>query len=165
VRTGTITTDKLRGPHRLFYIQQQLHRILAEATPDMVALEGYALGGFQKGKSRLADLGELGGVIRLTLWTAGIDYLAIGPTMLKSIIADAGNAKKEAVRVAIRAKFRLDLPNDDEADAFALMIAGEARLGRTHAMLSTTRLAKLMDTPVQAGQRRFPLFLKSSSPK
>jgi Holliday junction resolvasome RuvABC endonuclease subunit len=165
VVTGRIDGSEVRGSHRLAFVRNQLQSLLQEVQPSLVVFEGYALGGFRKGKSMLADLGELGGVLKLHVWEAGFPALVVGPTLLKSIIADKGNAKKPEIREAIKKKFNLDIRQDDEADAFGLLVAGEARMGHVHAMLSSTRLEKLFDTPVIAGQRRLSSSLKSTSPE
>lgn len=117
---GTYGTIRLRtkGMRRL----AELRRLVLEAVRgcDLVAIEGYSYGA--RGRA-VVSLGELGGVVRLALWDAGIPYLEVPPTVVKKYATGKGNASKEAVLVeAVR---RLGYPGSstDEADALWLHAA------------------------------------------
>lgn len=124
--SGTITSGKLRGAHRLFYFRMMLGRVLDAAKPDLIVWEDYAMGA--RGNN-MFHIGELGGVIRLMVWERGIDFLPIAPSLMKSVVALSGAAKKPEIATALRVRFGISLAQHDEADAAGLMVAGEMKLG------------------------------------
>lgn len=144
VHLGTLTPKKLKGVERLAWIREGLREVLA-AEPDIkyAALEGYSI----DSQNRPYDLGELGGVVRLTLHDAGIPFLIVAPKSLKLFVASDGGADKEKMRQAVLKKWGRDVPQDDECDALGL-----AHVARSfHLNKGTTRgelevLKKLRDT-------------------
>ena len=122
---GSITPKKIRGLPRLAYIRDTLEAIVEDAQPTLVAYEGYAMGRFAGG-GRLADLGELGGVLKLALHERNIAILLVPPSSLKLFATGKGNSDKGQVMVAMaRHRGRL-FSSDDEADAYALLQMGIA---------------------------------------
>lgn len=124
--TGRIETDHLRGPRRLFYIRMMMGRALDAAQPTLVVVEDYA---FSRKGNNMFHIGELGGVLKTLLWERGIDFIEVPPTVMKSIIALTGKAKKPQVMAALKSRFGLVVTQHDEADAAGLMLLGEMRTG------------------------------------
>lgn len=81
-----------------------------------VALEGYAFG------SQMANmLGELGGMVKLTLFERGFYPVIVPPTTLKKYVTGKGTGvPKSQMMLAIYKKWGADLPDDNAADSYAL---------------------------------------------
>lgn len=126
VRIGCIK-PRTRGAARLAFIRDSVKELITRAAPDLVSLEGYAMG-FNSGKSRLFDIGELGGVLRLLVWECKIPLLIVPPSTLKQFITGNGAAKKFHIRAALRELYSIDIDQDDQADAYALLKYGEGFL-------------------------------------
>lgn len=124
--TGRIVTNKLRGPHRLFYVRKTLGEVIDAARPTLVVIEGYAMG--VRGNN-MFHIGELGGVLKTMLWDRGIDYIEIPPTVMKSAIALNGRAEKTDIIASLKTRFNLRVTQHDEADAAGLMLLGEMFAG------------------------------------
>jgi crossover junction endodeoxyribonuclease RuvC len=106
---ATISTSA-KGPKRLEAIRDRLLKI---ALPcDIVVIEGYSMASHQGAH----QLGELGGVLRLALWQAGVPYVEVAPTRLKKWATGKGNAPKDQV-LAKAARRWPGVSNNDEADA------------------------------------------------
>lgn len=117
---------------RLHELERALERLISlyPPKPELVIIEGYALGG--PGRLSLVRLGELGGVIRLRLFELGIPYLEIPPTVLKRYATGNGAAKKPAMidaALELGATATATALNDDEADAFLLRHLGRMGYG------------------------------------
>jgi len=130
--TGRITSKKLRGVERLDFIQRSFLELMDKVYVltgrlDLIVYEGYAMG-TMGGKGRFFDIGELGGVLKLVAWDMGVDVLLVPPSNLKQFATGKGNAKKEQVIQAVADVWGYDVPQNDEADAFALLKMGEAYL-------------------------------------
>lgn len=85
-----------------------------------VAIEGYA---FAKRSSHAHAQGELGGIVRRGLWTAGIRWVEVPPTNLKKFITGKGNATKTDIVSAVTLKTGVEWSGkgaDDRADAWGL---------------------------------------------
>lgn len=123
-QTRLLRPGKRRGPERLVWIRENILSLVSGA--ELVVVEGYSYGSQH---SHAHALGELGGVVRVALFEAGIPYLDIPPSTLKKYATGKGNAKKELVLV--EAVKRLDYPgaNDNEADALWLRAIGREVLG------------------------------------
>ena len=128
--TGRITTDALRGPHRLAYVRNQFLKIIGVANPTLLVLEDYAMGA--RGNN-MFHIGELGGVLKTVAWDHGTALLPIPPAVLKKAITGKGNAggklsgkaKKQPMIDALQRTFGLPELQHDEADAAGLLIIGE----------------------------------------
>lgn len=93
---------------------------------DVVMIEGYAFGA--KGRA-VFDIAELGGVLRMGLYTRGVAWVEVPPSCVKTLATGKGNSKKDAVLAeAIR---RLGYAGSDhnEADATWLLQAGLIHYG------------------------------------
>lgn len=112
-----------RGMARLMWFVVETELVTRDA--DLVVLEGYA---FAR-PNQAHYLGELGGVVRLGLYSRGRTYVDVQPASLKTIATGKGNAKKEAILAeAIR---RLGYRGSDHncADAMWLMQAARIHYG------------------------------------
>ena len=108
--------ERLAQAYRFF------NQILDEHRPDIACIEGYAMG--QRGRREVA--GELGGVIRLSLYQKGIEGLYIvPPSTLKLYTTGNGRASKEEMVAAVADRWGWDCGKEhDQADALALARAG-----------------------------------------
>lgn len=113
---------KTTGVGRLLAIRDAVLAVFRQAGPAVVAMEGYNMA---PRAGRLADLGELGGILKVALWEMGYrqdhrTLLVVPPAMVKKYATGAGNADKGAVRVGVYKRWRFEPPTDDEADAYVL---------------------------------------------
>lgn len=133
--TGAVTPKKLTGVHRLSYIREELRDVCA-GFPSIkyAALEGYSVGSV----NRPFALGEVGAVVQLVLHDAGIPFLVVAPKSLKLFVTGSGDAKKEDMQKAVKAKWGLDFDHDDICDAFGL-----AQLARSFHMVKGSTRAEL----------------------
>lgn len=105
----------LRGPARLFWIQKQVRQACAGA--DLVVIEGYSHGS----KYQTHALGELGGVIRLTIWCMNIRYADVPPPVRMKVATGKGQAKKEHVLAEAIQRLGYQGHDNNEADALWLL--------------------------------------------
>lgn len=117
---------------RLHELAREVERAFAlrPPRPDLVVVEDYALGkGPHVGIMSKIRLGEIGGVVRMTLFEMDVPMKLVPVGTLKRFATGNGNAKKdEMIRAAIRLGARGSV-NDDEADAFHLRRMGRAAHG------------------------------------
>jgi len=109
-------SDK-RGIDRLADIQAHVMNWLHEFDNIKdVAMEGYAFG------SQMANmLGELGGMVKLTLHSFGVYPLIVPPTNLKKYVAGKGNGvSKSEMLLYVYKKWGAEFTDDNAADAYAL---------------------------------------------
>jgi len=108
-------------------------------TTDLVVLEGYSYGS----PNQAHPIGELGGVVRVGLWEAGIPFHVVAPTTIKMFACGKGNAKKEDVLLA--AVRRLDYAGNstDEADALWLYALAMHALGSPQVAMPADHLRAL----------------------
>jgi crossover junction endodeoxyribonuclease RuvC len=111
--TMLLNPGKRRGMERLAWIRNAILGPWHEYEPAIVAIEGYSYGSH----SAAYDLGELGGVVRLTLWEAGIVYVDVPPAVAKGYATGKGNANKNEMLVAAAKRLGYEGTSNDEADA------------------------------------------------
>lgn len=123
---GTTTTirTRTRGMERLGVIAAGI--LDAVELEPFVCIEGYSYG---SRASQAHALGELGGVVRWSLWSTGITYLDVPPSTLKTYATGKGNAGKVDVIVAARDRLGYQGTDDNEADASWLRCIGLDLLG------------------------------------
>lgn len=131
--TERVQTD-LRDMPRLIYIRDRLRDYARHVKPTIVAYEGYAMG-FGKGMAgKIYDRAELGGILKLMFVEEfGASVLVVPPTSLKLFMTGRGRlskgdkGKKEFLEYASKHRGR-SFMSFDEADAYGLMLMGEAKL-------------------------------------
>jgi Holliday junction resolvasome RuvABC endonuclease subunit len=132
IALSTVDPGNLDGGRRLAVIRDALVAACKSIDwkLDFAALEGYSMGSV----NRPFDLGEVGGIIRLTLTDHGIPYVVVPPVIVKMFATGTTGATKEAMEDAAEA-LGATPGNDNEADAFFL-----ARLARAyHSKVDMTR--------------------------
>ena len=111
-----------RGMKRLAWIRSTVSDLIhwpPDGGPvDVVAIEGYAHGR----PNQAHYLGELGGVLRLSLHDAGVAYVDVPPSVLKRYATGRGNADKQAMQMAATKRLGYDneKPDDNIVDAMWL---------------------------------------------
>jgi Holliday junction resolvasome RuvABC endonuclease subunit len=119
--TTVYKSDK-HGIERLKDIQVHIMEILFNFEIVDVAMEGYAFG------SQMANmLGELGGMVKLTLLDFGIYPLIVPPTSLKKYVTGKGNGvPKSQMLLYVYKKWGVEFTDDNAADSYSLarLIAG-----------------------------------------
>lgn len=100
--------------------------MLDEVGPTLVVYEDYAMGA--RGNN-MFHMGELGGVLKVLIWSKGVDLLPIPPTVMKSVIALDGKADKTKIATALKVRYNLTVTQHDEADAAGLLLLGDMYCG------------------------------------
>lgn len=117
---GTITS-KAKGVERLEDISVAVRNLIITCPPNtVVIIEGYS---FASRNSQAHSIGEVGGVVRLTLFREGVPFIEVPPTSRAKFATGKGNASKNEVISAVSARTGIVWSGkgaDDEADAFVL---------------------------------------------
>lgn len=124
---GTRTLKPVSGLVGMARLAAFRSTLLSEcARADLVVIEGYSMG-TQRQASHAHALGELGGVVRLALYEAGVPYVDVPPASLKRYATGKGNANKGQVLEAASKRSGLDFAGDNNrADAWWLRQMGLA---------------------------------------
>lgn len=124
IDTYSIDTKGLTGMRRIKYILEKLFL----PQPNRIIMEGYAFGMGRGLACRLADMGELCGIVKWECEKRNVEVIVITPTALKKFATGKGNSNKEAVRdAANKEREKAGLPwlkTHDEADAYWLLKIG-----------------------------------------
>jgi Holliday junction resolvasome RuvABC endonuclease subunit len=114
------------GVQRLKNIQGFMMDVLFQYEIVDAAMEGYAFG------SQMANmLGELGAVVKMTLYEFGVYPLIVPPTNLKKYVTGKGNGiSKSQMLLYVYKKWGADISDDNAADSYALakIVSGSAEL-------------------------------------
>ena len=94
---------------------------LMTGSRPLVVLEGYSYG--SKGRA-IFDVGELGGVIRLTLWEHATPVAVVAPATLKKFTTGKGNASKDQMLAAAIRRWEFEGEDNNAADAYMLRLMG-----------------------------------------
>lgn len=117
---GTITS-KNKGVQRLEDISQSVSELLSRTPSDVVVtIEGYS---FASRNSQAHSIGEVGGVVRLTLFRHHVPFIEVPPTSRAKFATGKGNASKNEVISSVSARTGITWVGkgaDDEVDAFIL---------------------------------------------
>lgn len=126
-RTETVQPGKLTGTPRLAWLQQQFLCKISNYNPDAVLVEDYSYG--SKGSS-IVQIAEWGGVLRLLLFGLQVPVTFIPPKCLKQWVTGKGNGDKMAVLSELTHRAGKVWRTTDEAEAWALLTMGYARIGQ-----------------------------------
>lgn len=117
---------------RLLEISSQIIDICSNLKIDLVSIEGYSFGSIF---SRAHSIGELGGVVKLSLFNAKIPFVVIPPTCRAKFATGKGNSKKIDVIEAISQKTNIDFSGaggDDRCDAWILEEMILTKMGKSN---------------------------------
>lgn len=137
--TGTrCIKPKSKGVERLGEVRDALLRMMHEHVtfdaqficgtgprhcvdmPRLVVIEGYSMGRQSGSQGVAQQLGELGGVVRLALFEAGVPFVDVSPASLKKYATGKGNASKDLVYGEAIRRLGYTGQSNDEADAMWL---------------------------------------------
>jgi crossover junction endodeoxyribonuclease RuvC len=145
-RSGVLNPPKGfdRGMPRLQWIMNQVWKITEGA--DLVVIEGYA---FDR-PNQAHQIGELGGIIRFTLWEAEVPrpYIEIAPSSMKKFATGKGNASKPEVLVEAVRKLGYRGASTDEADALWLLEMARAHYEKRTLTVKQVEALDKIDWPV-----------------
>ncbi len=100
-----IDTDKIKGSMLMKHTSQEQRffqnavwskGILLSHNPELVALEGYAMGA----KGLIFNIAENTGMLKHIMWREKIKFVTPPPTVLKKFATGKGNSNKEAMQEA-----------------------------------------------------------------
>lgn len=121
----TVAKFETSGAERLSQIQEHLlstlRRFTACCDVQDIAMEGYAYGSIMANK-----LGELGGVVKLSLHKLdnigrGNAPMIVPPTSLKKYVTGRGNGvQKNQMLLQVFKKWGVEFPDDNAADSYGL---------------------------------------------
>jgi len=111
-----ILPKKLREAPRLKYIKDELQKFIKKFKPDIAVMEGYSPNSY----NRPFALGELGGIVKLTLLEEQIPTYIVPPKSMKKYVAAHGDAPKSVIMAIYQLK------EENQADA-----RGLAEIGRS----------------------------------
>lgn len=105
---------------RLCIIYEDLHTLLKEWQPDLVAIEKL----FFYRMASTITVAQARGVLMLVLAQHGVPYVEFTPAQIKQALTGWGNADKYEVQQAVARELNLDyIPKpDDAADALAVAL-------------------------------------------
>jgi crossover junction endodeoxyribonuclease RuvC len=111
---------------RLQTIYEDLHNLLDEIKPDLVAIEQLFF--YKMGNT--IPVAQARGVVLLVIAQHHLPWVEFTPAQIKQAVAGYGNAKKPEVQEAVARELTLDkVPRpDDAADALAVAIAAWMQL-------------------------------------
>lgn len=118
---GTIETPaKTAIGERLCTIYEDLHTLIEEFKPDLIAIEKLFF--YRMGNT--ITVAQARGVILLAIAQLKVPYVEFTPAQIKSAIAGYGRAEKMEVQEAVAYELALDaIPRpDDAADALAVAL-------------------------------------------
>jgi Holliday junction resolvasome RuvABC endonuclease subunit len=96
-------------------------------------------------KGRVVYQGELGGIVRYMLWKHGVKYHDIPPTIAKKVLTGKGNCEKSLILKELYKKYKIDVDDDNIADACNLVIIGKM----CHGLEKMTKAQKeIIDTKI-----------------
>lgn len=110
--TQTISVES-KGVRRLAEISRAVLDVVRSLPADLVVLEGYSYASAQVAH----QLGELGGVVRLALWSYAVPFIVVQPSSLKMYATGRGNAGKEEMLAAAIRRLGYDGHDHNQADA------------------------------------------------
>jgi crossover junction endodeoxyribonuclease RuvC len=122
LRSGVIAS-KLKGMARLNEIALAVDKLVDDQCE--IYIENYGFGS----KGQVVYQGELGGIIKYNLWKRNIKYHLVPPSVAKKFLTGKGNCDKSLILKELLKKYKIDVDDDNQADATVLGLIGRARHG------------------------------------
>jgi len=123
---GSVTGGNYRDAERLERFYEWVRRTLrSDVFCEHVAIEGYSYGSHN---TNLPAIGELGGVIKLAIYQAGIPMHVIPPSTWKKQLLGRGNLPKDMVRVEAFKRYGVEFASQDTLDAWAVAMCCRRQL-------------------------------------
>lgn len=111
-----VLTSQHKGIARVQDLKTQFESLLTQINPQALCIEGYAFAN----RFTLALLVEINCAMRLAAYTRGITCYIAPPSVVKKFATDKGNAKKDAIAVAVKNRWGFEAPSDDVVDAYVM---------------------------------------------
>ena len=130
--SGLIEPSKLEGMARLGFILSEIQKVLdiggenQNPTESLVVIEDFS---FASKGSSLFQIAGLGYLVRYNLYTAGIQFVLVPPTVLKKFVAGKGGVEKSVMIKEVFKHWGFDTNDDNVADAYGLARIGRSLLG------------------------------------
>lgn len=110
-------TKKINNRFERFnYILQQVLVFIETHPKGPIFIEGYAYAG----KGMVFNIGELGGIVKHSLYLLGYDVTEMAPKDLKKFVSGNGNADKPLMIRSVLKKWKYRTSDDNVADAIGL---------------------------------------------
>lgn len=125
-----VISSKEKGVIRLKDISEEIKKIILELKINIAVVEGYS---FASRSGQAFSIGELGGVVRLSLYEMEIPFVEVPPTCRAKFATGKGNASKNEVISSISARTGIVWENpgaDDRCDAWILEEMGFSIMGK-----------------------------------
>jgi Holliday junction resolvasome RuvABC endonuclease subunit len=151
VRTHIIDGSALRGRKRLAFIRDDLVRLVMAHAPVLVALEGYSF----MSENRPFDMGEVGSILKILTYDAGIPLLIVAPKQLKKFVTGHGSASKAQMIKAVAKYYGILTDDDNIADAVGLMRVCHVYLTGQSTRRCELELVKKLKHPMVKKKVRF----------
>jgi Holliday junction resolvasome RuvABC endonuclease subunit len=107
---------KARGVECLAELDGRMTSLLDNYRVDEVAIEGYSYGS----PFRMADMGEVGGVLRLAVWRFGLPFVVVSPPAWRKRLFGKGTLAKDQVRLEAFKRYGVEFETTDEVEAWCV---------------------------------------------
>lgn len=136
--SGTIQTPRIELAERLRVIHAEIERLIAEHSPDVLAVEKLI---FAANKTTAFDVAKAVGVVLLAASERGIEVSEFSPPEVKQSVVGFGAAEKKQVQFMVAKLLGLkEAPKpDDAADALAVAICCSFKRPLTRPLASRER--------------------------
>lgn len=124
-----VISPSMDGAKRLNYFADEFKKLFESLDSAAAVIEGYS---FASRHSQAHSIGELGGVLKLTAFRAGVPLVIVPPTSRAKFATGKGNASKSEVVSSISAKTGIVWQGkgaDDKCDAWVLEEIGRMHIG------------------------------------
>lgn len=145
----TVRDKAVAGDGRLQLVYDAVTTVCGGEAVQLAVIEDLPIHAHAAGKT-----GMVQGVVRLALLHADVRYVLVTPSTLKKFATGSGNAAKPELRMSLYKRTGIDLPDDNQVDAWWLRQIGlhmthqpdAMRLPKTHAIA----LSKINTDPAGA---------------
>ncbi len=144
-----------RGVDRLVDIRNAVISWARTCRVDLVALEGYS---FASKGSGIYQIAELGGVVRVALHEHDIPLVVIPPACVKKYATGSGLANKLQVALAAQKRLKVEVADDNAADAAWLRAMAMDAYGAAPPAVPASHRSTLakITWPTVGGHQPFP---------